>query len=86
MKQFGLDYDNTAGDDIDLWRLFVSEAQKRGHIVFIVTARFDNNIADIAAAFPELDVIATGGKPKREFCMGQGVEIDVWIDDMPEII
>lgn len=35
----GLDYDHTFTADPDLWRQFISDAQRRGHTVVCVTAR-----------------------------------------------
>lgn len=82
----GLDYDNTYTDDPVLFGEFIKLAQSRGHIVFVTTARNHDNIKDIQNALPELEIIASAGGPKRPATNAYGVSIDIWIDDMPEII
>ena len=86
MINIGLDFDDTFTADPVLFTEFVRLARERGHCVFVTTARFQNNVADIRAALPELEIIASNGKPKRGAIADYGVSIDVWIDDMPEII
>lgn len=85
-SNFGLDYDGTFDRDPWLWRQFVAMAQARGHMVFVTTYRDSWECADIAANLPGVEILSSGGKPKRKFCDDAGVTIDVWIDDMPELI
>lgn len=85
-SNFGLDYDDTFDRDPWLWRQFVTSAIARGHLVFVTTYRDAFECEDIAANLPGVEIIATGGNPKRKFCEDAGVTIDVWIDDMPELI
>ena len=91
-----LDFDNTYTEDTELWDIFIKSAQKRGHVVYCVTMR-----AGIFADMDRLiDLIGRdrviicgkdkyGAEPvkfKREVCMDRNIKIDVWIDDMPEMI
>jgi len=86
MLNIGLDFDDTYTSAPDLFAGFVNIATKMGHVVFITTARAHVNIADIEKAFPNLEIITSNGKPKRPAAEEYGVTIDIWIDDMPEII
>lgn len=86
MVNFGLDYDDTFTADPVLWRAFIDLARQRGHVVFITTARKPNNIADIEKALPDLEIIPSDGKPKAKAVEAAGVSVDIWIDDMPQII
>jgi len=82
MQIIAVDYDNTYSDDEDMWRQLVEIMKKRGHLVVMVTARPPedpiNNVP--------LEIFYTSSKPKAEFMRGKGLEIDVWIDDWPELI
>lgn len=86
MINFALDYDGTATEDLTLWRNFVGMCKERGHNVFIVTARYPNNISDIAANFPDLEIIPCSGRYKNQVVEENAISIDVWIDDMPQMI
>jgi hypothetical protein len=85
-QSIGLDYDNTFTADPGLWRMFVAACRERGHTVYVTTARHANNVADIEVNLPGVEIFASGGALKREFCKAHGVEIDIWIDDMPWLI
>lgn len=82
MKLIGLDYDNTYSDDPELFEGFISAAQKRGHQVFIVTARGP----EMPVPVKSCEVFYTDGATKAPFMREQGLDIDIWIDDWPEII
>ena len=87
-----LDFDRTFTSDIPFWRTFVLHALERGHTVYCVTARHDNEtnrkqIEELFGpiVFPQLGgVIYTQHQSKRAVAQGLGVRIDIWIDDMPE--
>lgn len=78
-----LDYDGTFTEDPELWSDFVMAAKNRGHDVICVTARNEANhkVTD----FPGT-VVYTNGAPKRSFAWDAGHLVDVWIDDMPDLI
>jgi basic membrane lipoprotein Med (substrate-binding protein (PBP1-ABC) superfamily) len=83
---FALDYDNTATEDIELWKNFIEMCRARKHQVFIVTARYPNNIKDIEANFPDVEIIPCSGRYKNQVVQENALSIDIWIDDMPQII
>ena len=72
-----LDYDKTYTADPDLWNDFIVIAQKRGHVVKIVTMRRpDEQIIGVP-----IPVVYTSRKAKAAL-----VNADVWIDDSPSWI
>lgn len=87
-----LDFDRTFTSDIPFWRTFVLHAIERGHRVYCVTARHEDetSCAQVEAlfgpaVFPLLaGVIYTHHQSKRAIAQVWGVKIDIWIDDMPE--
>lgn len=87
----GLDFDETFTADPDLWLAFVKQAEDRGHKVFIVSCRMRTpenlEIVREFTGFPLSRIILTSMAPKRWYCDEKyGLEIDVWIDDMPESV
>jgi hypothetical protein len=89
--KISLDYDETYTRDPPLWNLFVNQAVKNGHDIRFVTFRsgdpaFDNSDIIGNSKALNIPIIFTSGKRKRVFCYEQGFMVDVWIDDMPEII
>ena len=87
-----LDYDQTFTAAPGLWRSFVADAAARGNRVVCITRREDTeeNRAEISVSFENMeisDVILCGGNTrKRAAAAAAGIEVDVWIDDSPEII
>lgn len=87
-----LDFDRTFTSDIPFWRTFVLHALERGHTVYCVTARHENetNVKQVETlfgptVFPLLaGVIYTHHQSKRAIAQVWGVKVDIWIDDMPE--
>lgn len=89
-----LDFDCTFTSDIEFWRLFVQLSNQRGHTVCLVTARHDTPenralVADVIGA-PTLKLLAglifTDHRPKRPTAEARGLRIDIWIDDLPELV
>ena len=86
---FGLDWDGTCEEDLDLWRMFVMLAQRAGHKVYIVTMRYPSERlkqgSEITDEWMDMvdGVIFTSRKGKKPYCLGLGIHIDVWIDDNP---
>lgn len=87
--KIALDFDDTYTRDPQLWDMFIMHAQRYGHDIRIVTFRSDNGNNDDVIAVSNgwnIPVLFTGGVRKRQYCYEQGFMVDVWIDDMPEII
>lgn len=81
--KIALDYDETFTADPSFWRDFIDRAELNDHEVMIVTYR-DLGLP-IQHDIP-IKVYYTSYKAKRKYMEGQGVMIDVWIDDSPETI
>lgn len=82
MKLIAVDYDNTYSDDPELFELFIKAAQERGHLVFIVTARAESQPVPVKSC----EVFYTDGANKAPFMREHGLDIDIWVDDWPELI
>lgn len=95
-----IDFDDTFTADPDLWRSFIEDALNRGHLVYIVTCRMDNdeNRAEVhgdcgpqigdspITGLPRHRHYFTSMSPKRWFMLQRGVVIDIWIDDIPDCV
>ena len=84
-----LDFDETYTLDPEFWERFIDNAFECNHEVFIVTSRdevldWDNRFRVFHDG--PIQVVWCDGKPKRGVCESLGIKIDVWIDDMPEVI
>ena len=82
MKVIAVDYDNTYSADPELFELFIRTAMERKHIVFIVTARPTTNPVPVDVC----EVVYTDGALKAPFMKERFMDVDIWIDDWPEII
>lgn len=81
MKIIGVDYDDTYTDMPELLEAFMQSATRAGHQVFIVTYRTP---ADTIKS--DWEVFYTSGTPKARYMREQGLDVDIWIDDYPELI
>jgi hypothetical protein len=84
----GLDYDDTFTRDPIGWTIFVRNFVQRGHKVYIVTWRDEEEAKEVHMAMQYWGVecegiYATDRKKKERFMYGKGIRIDVMIDDMP---
>lgn len=84
-----LDYDNTYTADPEFWNKFILDAEEAGHKVICVTGRSDTE--DFARPVMEsigklCQVVFAGPKWKRDAALAKGWKVDVWIDDMPEMV
>jgi hypothetical protein len=81
-----LDYDGTYTADTELWKIFITAAQDRGHEVIVATMRY--------AEGPEADEVIkelgdlctihfTGRAAKVPALKAMGIEPTIWIDDNP---
>lgn len=84
-----LDFDDTYTADAVLWHEFIEAAQFNGHRVIMVTCRRDtpvNRKICMVEGIAKHDHFFTSMSPKRWFMEQQRIEVDVWIDDMPESV
>lgn len=82
MKVISIDYDDTYTEDPELFEAFIQLAKSRGHVVVMCTGRNWGMKVPVSSC----EVFYTGGLPKAEFMKSQGLEVDIWVDDWPEII
>lgn len=78
-----LDYDKTFTADPVLWREFCTMARKRGHKIYMVTMRFNEETVDEFAASSVDEIVYTAREAKKKFTEIIGLDIDIWIDDSP---
>jgi hypothetical protein len=86
-----LDFDDTYTKDPVLWDNFAKNAINLGHKVYCVSARGTQHMDDpkhtIGRIIGPDNCFGTGLRPKRHFMWHvHSIKIDVWIDDMPELI
>lgn len=83
MAKIALDYDETYTINPEMWNEIINTFQKAGNEVMIVTFRSDDLPIDHDPGIP---VFYTAWNAKRPYMEKQGIDIDVWIDDSPELI
>lgn len=84
-----IDYDDTFTSDTRTWTNVINLLLFAGHKVVCVTARQDTpgNRREVVGAMPEsVCVLFAYGWQKREFARANGIEVNIWIDDLPEAI
>ena len=93
MINISVDFDDTYTRDPEMWNTFIVLAQMSGHKVYCVTARGELYPEEVTEVLESIGVLVgtencifTDGKQKREFCLSRNININVWIDDMPEAI
>lgn len=87
--KIALDFDGTYTEDTTLWDVFISRAQERGHVVYIVTFRspdMRNPLMDRLYNSLGVPILFTSRTAKRDYALKYGIDFDVWIDDQPELI
>lgn len=84
-----IDFDDTFTADPVAWTKAIEVLQNFGHQVLCVSAR-RNTIEHrevLAEALPSgVRIYLSYDMPKREFMRKYKIEVNVWIDDMPEAI
>jgi hypothetical protein len=84
-----IDFDDTFTADAEAWTAVIQTLRSFGHRVVCVSARrntFEHR-AELVNALPSgVTVLLSYDTPKRLYAKEQGVEVDIWIDDMPEAI
>ena len=83
----GIDFDDTIITNPVMWTKVIGILTKAGCKVYIVTYRGTNrdnmDIARFILTCNIEDVIYTNCKAKSPHCTSLGIDIDIWIDDMP---
>jgi len=82
MATIAIDYDDTITSDPETWAKVI-ELLRQKHDVLCCTFRTPAKAALIELPIP---VYATDGVAKAEYMRNQGVWVDIWIDDWPELI
>lgn len=80
-----LDFDETYTRDPKLWNTFIALARMQGHMVYVVTMRYEKEGAEVIKALNDKvdGIYFTGRKAKQRFMYDIGIAVNVWIDDMP---
>lgn len=84
-----IDYDGTFTADVKAWTNVIQTLQAAGHKLVCICARYntDANFNELKRALPEnVLILLSESVPKQEFAKQNNIEIDIWIDDMPEAI
>lgn len=83
-----MDFDDTFTADVEAFLGVIATLERFGHRVYIVTARGREDIDEISRAtgLSKGRIYCTGGSAKKWFMNRTDVEIDIWIDDQPEMI
>lgn len=83
-----MDYDNTWTRDPEGWAAIVLLLRNLGHTVYGVTLRFPHEDEHMDPKYFNAceKVFFTSNGEKDPYMQGQGILVDVWIDDMPELI
>lgn len=82
-----IDYDGTYSAAPELWDQFIQLFQVAGHTIICCTGRTEDLAKPVMNSVGKMvPVIFAGGVPKREACKKRGYDVNVWIDDMPEMI
>ena len=79
--RIALDYDGTYTRAPALWDAFIASAEQHGVDVVCVTMRRPEEAVEIGCP-----VHYTDREAKLFWCARRGLQIDVWIDDMPQYI
>lgn len=82
-----IDYDNTYTADPDTWDNVIKTLQVAGHTLVCVTGRSEAMGLPVLNSIGKLiPVVFAGPEWKRDAALKRGYKVDVWIDDMPEMV
>lgn len=82
-----IDYDKTYTVDPVLFDQIIKLFQSNGHTVVCITLRPPIMGEEVLNSIGKLvAVLFTSGKMKREYAEENGISVDIWVDDMPEMI
>ena len=81
-----LDYDDTYTRDPRFWDAVISLAEYIGHTVFFCTCRGEHDNNEDMKTPDGVVVYFTNGEAKKPYMARIGIKVDIWIDDMPELL
>ena len=85
-----IDFDDTYTRDPQMWDAFIGLALKNGHNVYCVTARANTQDQQVLGSIGQMvgrqNCYFTAMQGKRAYMWANKIRIDVWIDDMPDMI
>lgn len=82
-----IDYDGTYTADVEMWRKIVYFMACK-HEVYLVTSRDTDTPIEDEGWWNErnIPIIYCAYRAKKDVCLEQGVDIDIWIDNDPYYI
>jgi hypothetical protein len=82
-----IDFDNTYTTAPELWDQVIRLFQEAGHTVICITGRTENMSQPVLDTIGKLVPVIFAGKDwKRTAAKNHGYQVDIWIDDIPEMI
>lgn len=84
-----VDYDQTYSSDPEAFNLIIKLFQNWGHTVICTTGRGGLSPSDdeVRNSIGKLVPVVFAGKEwKRDAALAAGYSVDIWIDDMPEMV
>lgn len=85
-----VDFDDTYTRDPAMWNDFILLAKSFGHNVYCVTARAHSQDEQVLGSIGKVvgpeNCYFTAMQGKRAYMWANKIKIDVWIDDMPDLI
>lgn len=83
-----LDYDQTYTRDPDLWDRFIVDARKQGHDLVCITSRTyePGSTKSERVPAPAIRFLCAGSEMKADVARKAGLNVAIWIDDMPASI
>jgi len=83
-----IDYDDTYTKDPETFNQVIKLFQEAGHTVICVTLRHPFQGEEVKNSIGKVvsDVLFTSGQMKKEYAIKAGYKINVWVDDLPEMI
>ena len=82
-----IDFDGTFAEDPDVFREIVAVFKARGHQCILVTNRPKEWGDDVHELVGDLmPIVFAGHRAKSRAVHRLGYDVDIWVDDMPQII
>lgn len=86
-------FNRTFTADRRLWIALITSAVRVGHRVIMISTANETpkNMQKIRASLGQYAafvhaILFTNGAPKRQYAQLRGYKVDIWIDDVPEVI